>query len=37
MEFMPYKKESSYNSEQKAKNIKVKLGHTALFGKKEKL
>ena len=39
MKFMPYEKESSYNSEQKAaKNVKVrKLGHTALFGRKAEL
>ena len=34
MEYVPYKKESSYDSElEAAKNIKVKLAHAALFDK----
>jgi hypothetical protein len=34
MEFIPYKQEADYNSELKAaKNIKIKLGHAAIFGK----
>ena len=34
MEFIPYKQEADYNSELKAaKNVKIKLGHAAIFGK----
>ena len=35
MEFIPYKDETDYDSAEKAKSIKVKLGHAALFQKGE--
>ena len=37
MEFIPYKNESKFDSNEIPQNIKVKLGHAALFSKNDEL
>ncbi len=37
MGFELYPQEQEYDSSEQAKNVEIKIGHTALFGKNDKI